>query len=226
MQKFPVSVIYKRESVKAFPKNVLHAFVLLVRNEEAPLALGRRELIRLCTKWYCKYKRFWCLLEEHRIRFVVEKFISHTSVLDQSLTGQSKSEARKDLCAVGPSGQYADNHANVHLVPKTSPKLKVAGITESLNIVGQCEGSCYRNMPCKECRDYLTIKDALTSFVGNEVGKQKGLERQAAISIDSPKMGGCVIPHSSTMVAESRMLNYCFGLLIWKEYLKRNLLPT
>jgi len=36
-----VSVIYKRESVKAFPKNVLHAFVLLVRNEEAPLALGK-----------------------------------------------------------------------------------------------------------------------------------------------------------------------------------------
>lgn len=41
MQKFPVSVIYKRESVKAFPKNVLHAFVLLVRKEEAPLALGK-----------------------------------------------------------------------------------------------------------------------------------------------------------------------------------------
>lgn len=210
---------FTRESVKAFPKNVLHALVLLVRNEEAPLALGRRELIRLCTKWYCKYKHFWCLLEEHRIRFVVEKFVSDTSVLDQSLTGQSKSEARKDLCAVGPSvgGQYADNHANVHLVPKTSPKLKVAGITESLNIVGQCEGSCYRNMPCKECRDYLTIKDALTSFVGNELGKQNGLERQVAISIDSPKMGGCLIPHSSTMVAEKQNAE----LLFWTPDMER-----
>jgi hypothetical protein len=93
---------FTRESMKAFPKNVLHAVVLLMRNEEAPLALGRRELIRLCTKWYCKYKHFWCLLEEHRIRSVVEKFISDTSVLDQSLTGQSKSEAPKDLCVVDP----------------------------------------------------------------------------------------------------------------------------
>jgi hypothetical protein len=162
--------------MKAFPKNVLHAVVLLMRNEEAPLALGRRELIRLCTKWYCKYKHFWCLLEEHRIRSVVEKFISDTSVLDQSLTGQSKSEAPKDLCVVDPfvGGQYVDNHADAHLLPELNPKLKVAGITESLKIVGQCEGSCYRNRPCKECRHYLTIKDALTSFVGNELGKEKG----------------------------------------------------
>lgn len=203
---------FTRESMKAFPKNVLHAVVLLMRNEEAPLALGRRELIRLCTKWYCKYKHFWCLLEEHRIRSVVEKFISDTSVLDQSLTGQSKSEAPKDLCVVDPfvGGQYVDNHADAHLLPELNPKLKVAGITESLKTVGQCEGSCYRNRPCKECRHYLTIKDALTSFVGNELGKDKGLERQVAASIDSPKMGGWLIPHSSMTVAEKQNAELLF----------------
>lgn len=203
---------FTRESIKAFPKNVLHALVLLIRNEEAPLALGRRELIRLCTKWYCKYKRFWCLLEEHRIRSVVEKFISDTSLLDQSLTDQSKSEAPKDLCMVDPfvGGQYVDNHANAHLVPEMSAELKSAGITESSNTAGQHAGSCYRNKPCKECRHYLTIKDALTSSVDNELGKDKGLERQVAVSIDYPKMGGCLIPRSSMMGAEKKNAELLF----------------
>ena len=130
--------------------------------------------------------------------------IGDISALDQYLIGQSKSEAANDFCPVGPSfgGQYVDNHANSHLVPKISPKLKVVGITESLNIVGQRAGPCHTNKPCKECRNYLTIKDALTYFVGNALGNKKWLERQVATSIDSPKMGECLIPHSSTMVAK------------------------
>ena len=82
-----------------------------------------------------------------------------------------------------------------------------------MNIVGQCEGPCYKNNPCKECRNYLTIKYALNYFVGNELKNKKGLERQVATNIDSPKMGECLIPHSSTMVAEKQNVELLFWTL-------------
>ena len=47
----------------------------------------------------------------------------------------------------------SDNHSNAHLAHKTSPEPKVVGITEYLNVVGQHEGPCYGNKPCKEHKD-------------------------------------------------------------------------
>ena len=49
-----------------------------------------------------------------------------------------------------------------------------------------------------------TIKDALTSFADNELGKEKALERQVASSIDSPERGGHFARHSCIMVAEKK----------------------
>ena len=49
-----------------------------------------------------------------------------------------------------------------------------------------------------------TIKDALTSFADNELGKEKGLERQVDIGIDSPQRGGRFSRHSSIMVSEKK----------------------
>ena len=49
-----------------------------------------------------------------------------------------------------------------------------------------------------------TIKDALTSFADNELGKEKGLERQVSTGIDSPQRGGNFVHHSSIMVAEKK----------------------
>ena len=49
-----------------------------------------------------------------------------------------------------------------------------------------------------------TIKDALTSFDDNELVKEKGLERQVAIGIDSPQRGGRFARHSRIMVAEKK----------------------
>ena len=64
--------------------------------------------------------------------------------------------------------------------------------------------------PCKECRHCLTIKDALASSVANELGKDKGLERQVAFSIDYLKMEGCLIPRSSMMGSEKKNAELLF----------------
>ncbi|XP_020521310.1 uncharacterized protein LOC18431240 isoform X2 [Amborella trichopoda] len=64
-----------KEMVKKCPENILKALVFLLRNEDVPLALGRKELIKLCTKWRCKNKRFWCLSEEHRVSLVIRKHV-------------------------------------------------------------------------------------------------------------------------------------------------------
>ena len=49
-----------------------------------------------------------------------------------------------------------------------------------------------------------TIKYALTFFVDNELGKEKGLERQVATDIDSPQRGKCFAHYSSIIVAEKK----------------------
>eukprot|EP01018_Ginkgo_biloba_P008852 Gb_20246 [translate_table: standard] len=174
---------FTRERMKAFPKRVLSALVLLLRNEEAPLALGRRTLARLCTKWYCKYRRFWCLLEEHRIRSVVEKFLSDTSVLHLSILSQTKSEALKDQSMGDPShkSQYILNHTGADSEPESSHKMKVGGIMESSGTIEKCKDPCYRDRPCKECREYQMIKDACAKFIDDELGIDKGIEKQSAV---------------------------------------------
>ena len=47
----------------------------------------------------------------------------------------------------------SDNHVNAHLALKTSREPKVVGITKYLNTLGQHEGPCYGNKPCKEKKD-------------------------------------------------------------------------
>ena len=48
------------------------------------------------------------------------------------------------------------------------------------------------------------IQDALNYFVGNELGKEKGLERQVGTGIDSPQRGGRFACYSSIMLAEKK----------------------
>ncbi|KAJ7519380.1 hypothetical protein O6H91_20G035800 [Diphasiastrum complanatum] len=61
-----------------YPESVLHVFYSLLRNEEAPASFGRKELIEFCSKWICKHKHHWCLLETSRID-TVENFFPKTS---------------------------------------------------------------------------------------------------------------------------------------------------
>ncbi|KAH9318923.1 hypothetical protein KI387_020692, partial [Taxus chinensis] len=178
-----------RDSMKTFPMNVVRAFVLLTRNEAAPSTLGRRALVRLCTKWYCKYKRFWCLLEEHRIDSSVENFIRDTSSLYQLHAAQSKSEAQKYQCMVDPfvEGQHVDYHSNANSVPETN--LKVFGISDYSNTAARFGGSCYKNKPCKKCKQYQAIRDAFTNFSSKELQTQRDLANKSVDICDNPIVG-------------------------------------
>ncbi|GLJ20902.1 hypothetical protein SUGI_0381330 [Cryptomeria japonica] len=180
-----------RESMKVFPMNIVRAFVLLMRNEAAPSILGRRALVRLSTKWYCKYKRFWCLLEESRIISTVEKFLRDTRSVDQFYVGQNESESGKDQCMVDPfvEGQHVDKHFSAHSVPETWCKPKVYGISESSNTVAQFGGSCYRYKPCKECNKYQAIRDTLAHVSYNGSQSQRGLAAHCANSCDNLMVG-------------------------------------
>ena len=51
------------DRLQHYPKLVLRVFVFLLRNQEPPRNLKKKVLIELCTRWRCKNKNYFCLLE-------------------------------------------------------------------------------------------------------------------------------------------------------------------
>ncbi|KAJ7523105.1 hypothetical protein O6H91_18G037700 [Diphasiastrum complanatum] len=58
-----------------YPDKVLRVFFSLLRNQDAPLSIGKNELIELCSKWSCKHKNYWCLLETKRINLFKKQLL-------------------------------------------------------------------------------------------------------------------------------------------------------
>ncbi|KAJ7531218.1 hypothetical protein O6H91_14G036800 [Diphasiastrum complanatum] len=50
-------------NLSRYPESALRVFFLLLRNQEAPSFLEKKDLTQLCSKWSCKRKQFWCFLE-------------------------------------------------------------------------------------------------------------------------------------------------------------------
>ncbi|KAJ7543754.1 hypothetical protein O6H91_09G051300 [Diphasiastrum complanatum] len=55
-------------NLSKYPEGALRVFFFLLRNQEAPLALGKEELLDFCSKWNCKKKHYWCFSETRRLR--------------------------------------------------------------------------------------------------------------------------------------------------------------
>ncbi|KAJ7548404.1 hypothetical protein O6H91_07G010400 [Diphasiastrum complanatum] len=62
-----------------YPESVLRVFFFLLRNEEPPSSFGTKELIEFCSKWSCKHKHYWCLLESSRLE-TFEPFLPNSPI--------------------------------------------------------------------------------------------------------------------------------------------------
>ncbi|KAJ7559778.1 hypothetical protein O6H91_04G100800 [Diphasiastrum complanatum] len=96
---------YNPIQLSKYPENVLRVFYFLLRNEDAPAKFGKGELVELCSKWSCKYKHYWCLLERQRIE-LLSKIISNA---EDQLTNQSLLEGKAALNSKDDCGRLLDD---------------------------------------------------------------------------------------------------------------------
>jgi hypothetical protein len=77
------------DRLQHYPKLVLRVFVFLLRNQEPPRSLKKKVLIELCTRWRCKNKNYFCLLETE-----VNAILQSQHVMNHHLPGNMLSRLR------------------------------------------------------------------------------------------------------------------------------------